>query len=105
VSEATDALNRGDVTKSCIALSEDVERAHAGTHEGCRVDRRERRWNPGQGVRRSDHVLGVPSIDVDPGDLLVPAIDVLASVARFAVKTVGSMPSDAHAVALFPSRY
>jgi len=102
MAEATDALNGDEIARARPAMAESVKRCDTGTKE-----RTGFRWiqavrNCGESFGRSEHVLLVATIEVDPGDFFILAGDEIAFAARGASEIMAAVPPDSDALAFLP---
>jgi len=102
MAEAADALYGDEIAGARPAVAQSVERCDTGAKK-----RTGFRWiqavgNCGESFSRSEHVLLVAAVEVDPGDSFILAGDEIAFAARGASEVVAAVPSDADALAFLP---
>src|SRR3989442_10154431 len=83
-------------------IAQCVVDGNARTHEWSGFLRRQFIRNCSQRRRRCDHVLGIPAIKVDAGDLSIDTHRKVSTPALFAHKTMAAMPTDTDALTSGP---
>jgi len=102
MAEAADALYGDEIAGARTAMAQSVKRCDTGAEK-----RTGFRWiqavgNCGEPFGRSEHVLLVAAVEVDPGDSFILAGDEIAFAARGASEVVAAVPSDSDALAFLP---
>src|SRR5438046_936046 len=80
-----------------------VEDRYACAHKRARLRRRQFIGNHCQRGNWCDHVLGIPTVEVDAGDFSIDAHREVTTSALFAHKTMSTMPTYPHALPFCPS--
>jgi len=103
-SQATDALHGDQLTGPRARIPERVENCNARAHERTRFLSGQFIRNRSQSRRWRNNVLGVPTVEVKPGDLSIDAHGEITAPAQLAYETVSAMPADADALTFLPGR-
>src|SRR5438105_5672574 len=103
VAEAADSLHGHRVSRPGAAVAKRVVGGDAGAEERGRLERGELVRNARHRFGGRHHVLGVPAVVADSGDLRLLAIDEEPLPAGRASEAVAAVPTDAHALAGLPS--
>src|SRR6267143_4372694 len=102
MAEAADALDRHGVARARAAIAEGVVGRDAGAEQRRGFGGVQILGNARGGFVRHDHVLGVPAVVADAGDLFPLAVDEEALATGVADEAVAAVPADAYPVALLP---
>src|SRR5437870_4583752 len=102
MAEAADALYGDEIAWARPAMAQSIKRCNTGAEK-----RTGFRWiqavgDRGESFGRSEHVLLVAAVEVDPGDSFILAGDEIAFAAGGASKIVAAVPSDSGALAFLP---
>src|SRR5258708_27824906 len=102
MAEAADALYGDEIAWASTAVAQSVKRCDTGAEK-----RTGFRWiqavgNCGESFGRSEHVLLVAAVEVDPGDFFILAGDEITFAARGASEIMAAVPSDSDALAFLP---
>src|SRR5215831_8582943 len=85
-------------------MAQGVKDSHACAHERSGFFGRQFVWNQRQRFRRRDHVLGVPTIEIDPGDLAIHTHCEIAAPASITNEVVTAVPANPDTIAFLPVR-
>src|SRR5258708_1379005 len=102
MAQPADAVHCDDLSGARTGIAQRVVNRNARTHERSRVLRRQFIGNRGQSRHRCNHVLGIPTIEVEAGDLSIDAHREVPASALFAHETMSSVPADTDALICGP---
>ena len=99
MAETANAQDDDGVASVRAAVAQGVEGGDAGAQQRCGIDVAKVVGDEGDGVGGGDYVVGIATIVVDTGDLLVFAKHEVAAAAGLAVVAMAAMPAEANALA------
>src|SRR5882724_1997993 len=102
MAQPADAVHCDDLSGARTGIAQRVVDRNARTHEGSRFLRRQFIWNSGQSCHRCDHVLGIPTVEIDAGHFSIDAHCEVTTAALFAHETMSAMPADTDALTCDP---
>src|SRR5260221_7789787 len=102
MAEAADALYGDEIAWASTAVAQSVKRCDTGAEK-----RTGFRWiqavgNCGESFGRSEHVLLVAAVEVDPGDFFILAGDEVTFAAGGVSEVVAGVATEPHAAGFFP---
>src|ERR1041384_4857129 len=103
MSKPADAVNGNQLSRACARISQRVVDRDTRAHEWSCFLRRQFVWDGCKNSRRRDHVLSVPSVEIDAGYLAIDTHREVPAPAWFADETVSAMPAHADALSGRPS--
>src|SRR5215213_9914055 len=102
MAESADAVNGDDVSSTRTRVAQRVVDRNARTHEWSCFFRRNLIRNRSQHGGWCNQVLGISTIEVDPGDFSIDTHREVASPALFTHEAVAAMPADTNALTSGP---
>jgi hypothetical protein len=99
VAKSPNALDGDEVARFGCRFSQGIESCDAGTLQWRCLSRLQRVGNGDEGVLARGHHLGIAAVEVDAGNGLVGAVDVVPALAGHAVATAAAEKAHADAPA------
>src|SRR5205809_7614115 len=93
MAQSADAMHSDEFSGARARIPQRVEDRYACAHKRARLRRRQFIGNHCQRGNWCDHVLGIPTVEVDAGDFSIDAHREVTTSALFAHKTMSTMPT------------
>src|SRR5215213_10000114 len=102
VAESADAVNGDDISATSTRVAQRVVDRNAGAHEWACFFRGNLIRNRSQHRGWCNHVLGISTVEVYPGDFSINTHREVAAPALFTYEAVAAMPADTNALTCRP---
>jgi len=102
MAQASDSLNRDQVSGANARIAQGIEHGDAGAHQRCGIGGWKIVGDGSDCFGGDNHVLGITAIEVNSSDLLVAAEHEITAAAVLAHETVTAMPAYADPLSGLP---